>query len=581
MIGRTIGKYRIVGQVGRGGAGIVYKAVDETLGREVAIKTLNPDFANTELMRRFRGEATILARLNHPHIATLYELFRAGDDLLMVMEFVRGETLDALAERVGPMSPDQAAYLIDRILSALEHAHRAGIVHRDMKPANVMVTDGGGVKIMDFGIARVRGAEQVTVDGRLMGTPAYMPPEQVLGQEVDGRADLYAVGVILYRLLTAALPFKAETAMAMMQRQILETPEPMQRHREGLPSWCEAIVSRALAKAPEARFQTAEEFREELRRATGVLTTSDFAIPIRPTSAEPPSVTPFDPAYPGTVVDRVPPRARLARWSAAVAAAVVVAALLGYAALHRASADAAASPLSAPEPDLPRTVAVADAAPVLPPEPVSSEPPRREATPRPPAPEPALVPPMRAEVQARTPEPPVAAAASSSSAAVSPPETAPPADAESEPTTRTSAPRREAEAPLVFEARALVGVTKPREHDAQLVLADGTITVTSDLESEYPFYSVPYESVVSITYSRGRDPLWNSPDGPAPVTRGGGTLGRFGIIVSRDWIALRTTTKDQFVTLRFDSVLVRRVLAALQERTGRKPELIAEPRDDQ
>jgi hypothetical protein len=120
---------------------------------------------------------------------------------------------------------------------------------------------------------------------------------------------------------------------------------------------------------------------------------------------------------------------------------------------------------------------------------------------------------MRAEVQARTPEPPVAAAASSSSAAVSPPETAPPADAESEPTTRTTAPRREAEAPLVFEARALVGVKKPREHDAQLVLADGTITVTSDLESEYPFYSVPYESVVSITYSRGRDPLWNSPDG--------------------------------------------------------------------
>ena len=155
MIGRTIGKYRIVGQLGRGGAGIVYKAVDETLDRDVAVKTLNPDLGDTEVMRRFRAEATILARLNHPQIATIFELFRSETDLLMVMEFVRGETLDKLSERVGPIAPDRAAYLIDLILSALEHAHRAGVVHRDVKPANVMVTDEGGIKIMDFGIARV------------------------------------------------------------------------------------------------------------------------------------------------------------------------------------------------------------------------------------------------------------------------------------------------------------------------------------------------------------------------------------------------------------------------------------------
>src|SRR5919106_1252277 len=219
MIGRTIGKYRIVGQLGRGGAGIVYRAVDETLNRDVAIKTLNPDLADTEILKRFRAEATTLARLNHPQIATIYELFRSDADLLMVMEFVPGETLEKMAERLAPLPIERAAHFTDQILSALEHAHRAGVVHRDMKPANVMVTPTGTIKIMDFGIARVRGAEQMTIDGRLMGTPAYMPPEQVLGQEVDGRADLYSVGVVFYRLLTGALPFTSDTAIGMLQRQ--------------------------------------------------------------------------------------------------------------------------------------------------------------------------------------------------------------------------------------------------------------------------------------------------------------------------------------------------------------------------
>src|SRR4029079_7870915 len=211
MIGQTIGKYRTVGQLGRGGMGTVYKAVDETLDREVAIKVLNPDVADAKIMTRFRAEATALARLNHPEIATIYELFRSETDLLMVMEFVRGETLDKISNRLGALPPDRAAYLLDKVLSALAHAHRAGIVHRDMKPANVMVTEHGGVKIMDFGIARVRGGEHMTGDGYMMGTPAYMPPEQVLGQEVDGRADLYSVGVVFYKLLTGALPFKADT----------------------------------------------------------------------------------------------------------------------------------------------------------------------------------------------------------------------------------------------------------------------------------------------------------------------------------------------------------------------------------
>src|ERR1700687_3050784 len=130
MIGKTIGKYRIVAQLGRGGMGTVYKAVDETLDREVAIKILNPELADTEIMNRFRAEATTLAKLNHPEIATIYELFRSDTDLLMVMEFVRGETLDKLSERLAPLQPERAAHLVDKVLSALGHAHRAGVAHR-------------------------------------------------------------------------------------------------------------------------------------------------------------------------------------------------------------------------------------------------------------------------------------------------------------------------------------------------------------------------------------------------------------------------------------------------------------------
>jgi serine/threonine protein kinase len=551
MIGRTIGKYRIVGHVGRGGAGIVYRAIDETLHREVAIKTLNPDLANTEVMKRFRAEATILAKLNHPHIATIYELFRSEADLLMVMELVRGETLDRLAQRLGPMPPEAAAYLVDRMLSALEHAHREGVVHRDMKPANVMVTEGGGVKIMDFGIARVLGAEQMTIDGRLMGTPAYMPPEQVLGQDVDGRTDLYSVGVVFYRLVTAALPFNAETALAMMQRQIVEPPTPLHVHRQGLPDWCDAIVQRALAKAPEDRFQTAEAFREELRRVAGALDAGEFSqtFAIQAPVAETLDLSRVD--VDATVSRHPASSARRWRqalgWVNAAAAVVAIGAALGYVTLRR-QPDGAAIAAPSGEPTaavtMPETLTPPDIAPEPPPD-----------ADRPAATDPGVpAPPLRRPAPESAGHEPVAARVS-----------------------RT--PARILEPLLVFETKTLVGTKKPREHDAQLVLAEGTITVTPDVDSEYPFYTIPYNSVVSITYSRGRDPMWNSPEGPLPLTRGGGALGKLGISVVRDWIALRTTTREQFVAVRFHDVLIRRVLLALEERTGRKPDLMAAPKD--
>ena len=286
MIGTTVGKYRILERLGRGGMGIVYKALDETLDRVVAIKVLNPDLSDAELLKRFRSEAVSLARLNHPGIATIYELHRHDDELLMVMEFVRGETLQTLSERLGPLEPPQATHVIVQILDALTHAHRAGVVHRDLKPANVMVSDTGMVKVMDFGIARMLGGEHFTQTGFMMGTPAYMAPEQVLGQEIDGRADLYSVGVLFYRLLSRELPFKADTAISMAQKQIAEAPTPIGKFRPDLPAWCAEVITKALSKSPDDRYQTAEAFRSTLTAAVTPANLGDLPTMATPTALD-------------------------------------------------------------------------------------------------------------------------------------------------------------------------------------------------------------------------------------------------------------------------------------------------------
>ena len=233
MLGTTVGHFRVVGYLGRGASGTVYRAIDEILDREVALKVLNPGQIDPDAVSRFRAEATTLAKLNHPAIATIYELLESDGHLVMAMECARGETLDQLSERLGQLPPERAVYLTERILAALGHAHRAGILHRDMKPANVMVSD-GELKITDFGIALMFGDHQVGDEG-MLGTPAYMAPEQVLGQRLDARTDLYAVGVILYRLLSATLPFEGETPALVLRRQVGDAPPPLHTRRKGLP----------------------------------------------------------------------------------------------------------------------------------------------------------------------------------------------------------------------------------------------------------------------------------------------------------------------------------------------------------
>ena len=253
--------------------GTVYRAIDETLHREVAIKVLNAELNDPEVAKRFRAEAITVARLSHPGIATIYELFQHEGQWLMVMEFVRGETLERMVERLGALPADRAAELCMQSLAALAHAHSMGVVHRDLKPANIMVTESGTVKIMDFGIARVAGTEHLTNAGFMMGTPAYMAPEQVLGQEIDARADIYAMGVVFYRLISGCLPFQADTPIAIARKQLAEPPTPVSTYRTDLPDWCDTILNRALAKEPAQRFQSAEEFRSALVSAATILRT--------------------------------------------------------------------------------------------------------------------------------------------------------------------------------------------------------------------------------------------------------------------------------------------------------------------
>src|SRR5437773_804890 len=288
MVGRKLGKYHIVETLGRGGMGTVYKAIDETLDREVAIKILNPDLMDAETVKRFRREAITLAKLNHPRIAHVYELAREADSLLMVMEYVRGETFEKLSTRTGPLPLDRAIVLCSHVLEALHHAHSAGVVHRDLKPANLMLTAIGDVKVMDFGIARVIGTEHMTNDGLMMGTPAYMAPEQVRGQEVDARTDVYSMAVVLYRLVTAQLPFKADTAVAMIQSQLNDPPTPLRQYRADLPEWLDKVLTCALAKSPTDRYQTASQLRGALIAGVAVLAYVAMRNTVAPIDLAPP-----------------------------------------------------------------------------------------------------------------------------------------------------------------------------------------------------------------------------------------------------------------------------------------------------
>jgi serine/threonine-protein kinase len=267
-IGRTVGNCRIEEKIGEGGCGEVYRGVDLMLDRSVAIKVLHPRLASRrDLAERFRSEALTLARLSHPNVATLYSFHQEGDASLMVMEFVRGKTFDAILRERGRMSPDEALPLFLQALDGIEHAHRLGVIHRDLKGSNVMRADTGGVKVMDFGIARALGSPGLTQGDHPIGTPEYMPPEQVRAEEIDARADVYALGALLFKMLTGRLPFTGKSHFDVLRAQVEEAPPSLRELAPELPPALDAVVARALAKSPDERFQGVAELRRALEAA--------------------------------------------------------------------------------------------------------------------------------------------------------------------------------------------------------------------------------------------------------------------------------------------------------------------------
>lgn len=271
------GRYRVGELLGRGGMAKVYHGYDLTLGREVAIKLLDPDLArDTAFRTRFRMEAQAASRMSHPSIVRVYDAgdpstgsgADANEPPYIIMELVKGTLLkDIIAQ--GPVPVDEAVKYIDGILEALDYSHRAGVVHRDIKPGNVMVTEKGTVKVMDFGIARAVSDSSSTVaeTTQILGTAAYFSPEQAKGEPVDARADLYSTGIVLYELLTGRQPFRGESPVAVAYQHVSETPIPPTEVNEDAPGALDPIVLRALAKDPYQRFPDAASFRSALDSA--------------------------------------------------------------------------------------------------------------------------------------------------------------------------------------------------------------------------------------------------------------------------------------------------------------------------
>jgi eukaryotic-like serine/threonine-protein kinase len=255
------GQYDLLELLGEGGVGQVYAARDRVLGRQVAIKTLRPQFGHDrDFLTRFYSEAQRLGELNHPNITTLYALHLEGQEPFMVMELVRGQTLEALLGRVHRLPLRESLAVVAQTMAGLTYAHRVGIVHRDVKPANLMVSESGLLKIMDFGIARVRGSQRLTRAGQMFGTLLYASPEQIRGGDVDERSDLYSLAIVLYEMLAGTPPFGAENDHALMTAHLDTSPPPLSGRVRGIDPRVDAALMRALAKKPEDRFASVEEF---------------------------------------------------------------------------------------------------------------------------------------------------------------------------------------------------------------------------------------------------------------------------------------------------------------------------------
>ena len=276
MVGRTISHYHITGQLGSGGMGVVYSAEDIRLGRSVALKFVSQELADDQqAVHRLRSEARAASALNHPHICTIYDIGEDNQRPFIVMELMKGQTLrDRLVG--GPLKPHQVLDIGIEIADALHAAHTSGVVHRDIKPGNIFITDGGHVKILDFGLAKLTPLQMgsvstahspdATAPGVMLGTTGYMSPEQVAGEQLDGRSDVFSLGVVLYEAATGQHPFPGKTAASVVAAILHEAPVPALTHNPDIPLRLEETIENCLEKDRELRYQSAADLRADLKR---------------------------------------------------------------------------------------------------------------------------------------------------------------------------------------------------------------------------------------------------------------------------------------------------------------------------
>ena len=296
LTGKTLGNYRIVERIGRGGMATVYKAYQPALERYVAVKVIHEQLVadDEQFLKRFQREAKAVASLRHPNIVQVFDFGTEDDVSYMVMEYLEGTTLkaelSAQAERGETMPLEEVQRIFRAVASALEHAHRQGMVHRDIKPANVMLTAKGDVVLADFGIAKIVGGTQYTATGAVTGTPAYMSPEQGQGERGDERSDIYALGVMLYEMVTGRVPFDADTPLAVILKHI-SAPLPLPRQlNPAIPEAVEQVILKALAKAPNDRYQMVAQMAGALEAAL-----AGEALPVRERPPEPAVAPPSPP----------------------------------------------------------------------------------------------------------------------------------------------------------------------------------------------------------------------------------------------------------------------------------------------